>query len=146
MGVAATLVMWSRPREQTFVSASNWGSMWNLVSIGLPILAKKLFENGGRTDGRRTPDDGPWLYYKLTNGSGELKISIQWRYSVQNSLIAVISITVTTMVSCYEIHLHNISINIDFWYKNTDESIFECIFCWICLWILTWQNKHTEDP
>ena len=34
----------------------------------------------GRTDGRRTPDDGrtddgPWLYYKLTNepkGSGEL--------------------------------------------------------------------------
>ena len=39
-------------------------------------LEKKIFENGGRTDGRQM-DDGPWLYYKLTNepkGSGELKI------------------------------------------------------------------------
>ena len=37
-----------------------------------PILEEKIFENCGR----RT-DDGPWLYYKLTNepkGSGELKI------------------------------------------------------------------------
>ena len=36
------------------------------------ILEEKIFENCGR----RT-DDGPWLYYKLTNepkGSGELKI------------------------------------------------------------------------
>ena len=40
-----------------------------------------MFENGGRMDGQRTTngqrtDDGPWLYYKLTNepkGSGELK-------------------------------------------------------------------------
>ena len=35
------------------------------------VLEKKIFENGGRSD------DGPWLYYKLTNepkGSGELKM------------------------------------------------------------------------
>ena len=38
-------------------------------------LEKKVFENGGRTDGQRA-DDGPWLYYKLTNepkGSGLAK-------------------------------------------------------------------------
>ena len=75
MGVAATLVMWPRLREQIFVPPSHWGSRWNLALIGPAVLAKKIFENGGRTDGRRTPDDGPWLYYKLTNepkGSGEL--------------------------------------------------------------------------
>ena len=46
-------------------------------SIGLSVLEKKIFENGGRTtdDGQRM-DDGACLYYKLTNepkGSGELK-------------------------------------------------------------------------
>ena len=70
MGVAAILVMWPRPCEQTFVPPSHWGSIWNLALIGQVVLEKKIFENGGRrTDGRR-------LYYKLTNepkGSGELK-------------------------------------------------------------------------
>ena len=40
--------------------------------IGQAVLDKKIFENGGR---RRRTEDGPWLYYKLTNepkGSGEL--------------------------------------------------------------------------
>ena len=56
--------------------------MWNLALIGQAVLEKKIFENGGRrTDGRRT-DDGPWLYYKLTNepkGSGELNIKLSIR-------------------------------------------------------------------
>ena len=72
MGVAASLVMRPRPREQTFVSPAHWGSIWNLALIGQAVLEKKVFENGGR----RTVDDGPWLYYRLTNepkGSGELK-------------------------------------------------------------------------
>ena len=63
---------WPRPREQTFVSPSHWVSIWNLAVIGQAVL-EKIFENGGR----RTDDDGPWLYYKLTNepkGSGELKL------------------------------------------------------------------------
>ena len=41
---------------------------------------KKIFENVVlTTDGQQT-DDGPWLYYKLTNepkGSGELKMNTQ---------------------------------------------------------------------
>ena len=71
MGVAAILVKWPRPREQTFLHPSHWGSIWNLALIGQAVLEKKIFENGGRQT-----DDGPWLYYKLTNepkGSGELK-------------------------------------------------------------------------
>ena len=31
MGVAAILVMWPRPREQTFVPPSHWGSKWNIA-------------------------------------------------------------------------------------------------------------------
>ena len=75
MGVAAILIMWTRSREQTFVPPTHGGFTWNLALIGQEVLEKKFFENGGRTDDRRK-DDGPWLYYKLTNepkGSGELK-------------------------------------------------------------------------
>ena len=79
MGVAAILVMCPRPREQTFVRPSHWGSTWNLASIGPAVLEKKIFENGGRTDnGRQQTDDRASLYYKLTNepiGSGELKMN-----------------------------------------------------------------------
>ena len=61
MGVAK----WLRPREQTFVPPSHWGSIWNLALIG-PAVLEKIFENGGQiTDGQRT-DGGLWLYYKLT--------------------------------------------------------------------------------
>ena len=72
MSVAAILVMWPRPCEQTFIPLSHWGSMWNLALTGQVVLEKIIFENGGQ----RT-DDGPWLYYKLTNkpkASGELKM------------------------------------------------------------------------
>ena len=75
MGMAAILVMWPRLYEQTLVLLSLWGSIWNLASIGQAVLEKKIFENGGR----RIDDDGPWLYFKLTNqpkGSGELKMCI----------------------------------------------------------------------
>ena len=42
---------------------------WNLALIGQVVLEKKIFENGGRMDGK------PWLEYNLTKepkGSGEL--------------------------------------------------------------------------
>ena len=59
MGMAAILVMWPGPFEQTFVPAS----IWNLSLIGPVVSEEKMFENvDGRTDGR-TPE---WLvYYKL---------------------------------------------------------------------------------
>ena len=77
MGVVATLVMWPRCPEQTFVPQTHGGCTWNLASTGLAVLEKKIFENGGQTDdkGQRT-DDRVSLYYKLTSepkGSGELK-------------------------------------------------------------------------
>ena len=67
--------MWPRPHEQTFIPQSHLGSIWNLALISPTVLEKKIFENGGRMD------DGPWLYYKLTNepkGSGELKSQKVW--------------------------------------------------------------------
>ena len=49
MGVVAILVMWPRPRKQTFILLSHWGSIWNLALIG-PAVLEKIFENGGQTD------------------------------------------------------------------------------------------------
>ena len=62
MGMAAILVMWPEPFEQTFVPASQGVSIWNLSSIGPVVSEKKMFGNvDGRTmDGRRTPE---WLVY-----------------------------------------------------------------------------------
>ena len=82
MGVAAILVMLPKPREQTFVPPSQWGSIWNLALIGQAVLEKKTFENGGqqkdgRMDGRQWAEHRSWLFYKLTNepkSSCELKI------------------------------------------------------------------------
>ena len=51
--------------------------------IGQAVLEKKVCENGGRrTDGRGT-DNGPRLYFKLTNepkASCELKSRFSWVY------------------------------------------------------------------
>ena len=79
MGMAAILVMWPWPFEQTFVPPFQGGSIWNLVWIG-PVVSEKMFEN---VDIQYTHipihirTTGAYLYYKLTNepkGSGELKI------------------------------------------------------------------------
>ena len=51
MGVAAILVMWPRPFEQTFVTPSLGVSIINMSSIGPVVSEEKMFEN---VDRRRT--------------------------------------------------------------------------------------------
>ena len=66
MGMAAILVMWSGPFEQTFVPPSHGDSIWNLASIGPVVSEEKMFKEYGRqTDGQRTTE--AYLSYKLTN-------------------------------------------------------------------------------
>ena len=45
MGMAALLVMWPGPFEQTFVLPSHGDSIWNLASIGLVVSEEKIIEN-----------------------------------------------------------------------------------------------------
>ena len=45
MGMAASFVMWPRSFEQAFVPLSQGGSIWNLASIGLVVIAEKKFKN-----------------------------------------------------------------------------------------------------
>ena len=45
MGMAAILVMWLRPFEQTFIPPSQGGSTWNVASIGPVVSEEKMFEN-----------------------------------------------------------------------------------------------------
>ena len=45
MGMAAILVIWPGPIEQTFVSPSQGGSIWNLTLIGPVVSEEKMFEN-----------------------------------------------------------------------------------------------------
>ena len=49
MGMAAILVMWPGPFEQTFVPPSHRSSIWNLSLIGQVVSEKKMFKeyNGG---------------------------------------------------------------------------------------------------
>ena len=71
MGMAAILVMWPGPFEQTFVPPSQGDSTWNLASIGPVVSEEKMFKecgrwtDDGRTDRRRTTE--AYLSYKLTN-------------------------------------------------------------------------------
>ena len=65
MGMAAILVMWPGPFEQTFVPPSHGDSIWNLASIGPVVSEEKMFkECGQQTDGQTTE---AYLSYKLTN-------------------------------------------------------------------------------
>ena len=61
-GMAAILVIWPGPFEQTFVPLSHGGSMWNLTLIGQAVSEEKMLKECGRrttdrwtTDGRRRP-------------------------------------------------------------------------------------------
>ena len=42
MGIAAILVMRTRPFEQTFTPLSHGGSIWNVASIGLAVSKVKI--------------------------------------------------------------------------------------------------------
>ena len=44
-GMAAILVMWPEPFEQTFVPPSKGGSTWNLASISPVVSEEEMFEN-----------------------------------------------------------------------------------------------------
>ena len=71
MGMAAILVMWPGPFEQTFVPPSHGESIWNLASLRRVLSEEKLFKECGRqtdsrqTDARRTTE--AYLSYKLTS-------------------------------------------------------------------------------
>ena len=58
MGVAAILVMWPGPFEQTFDPPSQGGSILNLTLIGQVVSEEKTFKECGRqrttTDGQRS--------------------------------------------------------------------------------------------
>ena len=75
MGLAAILVMWPGPFEQTIVPASQEVFIWNLSLIDPVVAEEKMFENVDRLTDRRRTDAGvtgkllahPWAF-----GSGEL--------------------------------------------------------------------------
>ena len=64
MSMAAILVMWPGPFEQTFLPPPHRSSIWNLTLIGSVVSYEKMFKECGRRqttyDGRRrrTTDDG----------------------------------------------------------------------------------------
>ena len=73
MGMAAILVMWPGPFEQTFVLLSFKSCIWNLTLIGPVVSEEKMFKECGRwrttdddDDGRRRTTEA-YLSYKLTS-------------------------------------------------------------------------------
>ena len=50
MGMAAMLVMWRKPFEQTFIPLSLGVFIWNVASIGQAVSNEKKFENVNLSD------------------------------------------------------------------------------------------------
>ena len=73
MAMAAILVMWPGPFEQTFVPPSHRSSIWNLTLIGPVVSEEKMFKECGR---RRTTTYA-YLSYKLTIWGELLKGSVK---------------------------------------------------------------------
>ena len=63
MGMAAILVMWPGPFEQTLFPLSQGETTWNLASFGPVVSEEKMFENIDEV--QRTTE--ACLYYKLTS-------------------------------------------------------------------------------
>ena len=79
MGMAAILVMWPGPFEQTFVPPSQGGYIWNLTPIGPVVSEEKMFENVDNTHTYiRTTE--AYLSYKLTT-EPRLRWAKNTRYS-----------------------------------------------------------------
>ena len=74
MEMAAILVIWREPIEQTFVSPSHWYSTWNLASIGTVVSEEKIFENGGDDD--NADADRRQMHAYTINSSMSLKPQI----------------------------------------------------------------------
>ena len=68
MDMVATLVMWPGPFEQAFDPPSQWGSTWNLASIGLVVIEEKKLKI------LRDLDQGQWM--TLTFGTHKLHVLI----------------------------------------------------------------------
>ena len=79
MGMAAILVMWTGPFEQTFVPPSHGGFIWNLTLIGQAVSEEKIFKECGQ---QMTED---YLSYKLS--SSELKIKVRQSQRMQFILV-----------------------------------------------------------
>ena len=71
MGVAAILVMWPGPFQQTFIPPSLGVSIWNLSLIGQLFSEEKMFEN---VDGR-TPDGRRSDWYTI---SSPMSLRLRW--------------------------------------------------------------------
>ena len=65
MGIAAILVMWPGPFEQTFVPTSHGDFIWFLASISPVVSGKKMFKECGRRMRGRTTE--AYLSYKLSS-------------------------------------------------------------------------------
>ena len=62
MDMAAILVMWPGPFEQTFIPPSHRNSIWNMTLTGL-VVSEKMFKECGRW----TTIMEAYLSYKLTS-------------------------------------------------------------------------------
>ena len=71
MGIAAILVMWPGPFDQTFVPPSHGGSIWNLTLIGKAVSEDKMFKECGR---RRKTDDDDGRRRTTTDGQRSLPL------------------------------------------------------------------------
>ena len=75
MGMAAILVMWPGPFEQTFVPPYHGDSIWNLASIGPVVSEEKMFKECGRRTDDGWTDRRQRLTYPI---SSPMSLRLRW--------------------------------------------------------------------
>ena len=157
--MAAILVMWQGPFEQTFVPPSHRRFIWNFTWINPVVSEEKMFKECGRRRWRR-----PYLSYKLTKwafGSGE-----QLKRLNRITLIPIVSsVTGTDIIRrSYLVKYTNFDIihYNSFWkilcftfflYKSIKDQIWPChkighgqlrVIIWTNLVVLEHPMLHTN--
>ena len=108
MGMAAILVMWPGPFEQSFVPLSHGGATWNLALISLAVSREKKFANVELSDLGPRPMNDLDLWYS-------------YRFMYLFSFTAYINFNNADYNSFWKIHCFTL-----FPYKSIRDQILPC--------------------
>ena len=139
MGMAAILVMWLGPFEQTFVPSSHRLAQW--------FLRRRCLKSVDDDDGWRTTK--AYLSYKLTKwafGSGELKMKCNtgyWFRSWSISAPLYVSLCILNNIILFfwseVIRFSILCLNQKIWCEFSDMSDITCV-------LAMWLQKTTRSP
>ena len=129
MGMAAILVKWPGPFEQTFVPPSKGGSTCNLASIGLVLPEKKMFENADNIHTYKWTTEAYLYYTKFYSITPKIAIMflsfniLEWilEHSMKNASVVRISWNLAFCMHFTHAYTHktfNMHVQLEKWFES----------------------------